>query len=70
MALPGQIAGALTRFVAWHKGRARPDERGYNREHRTGDVEFTLLQPHHVGESIQDKSLDARLSFCHMPAYK
>jgi hypothetical protein len=33
-------------------------------------VEYPLLQPHQASESIQDKSLDARLSFCHMPAYK
>jgi hypothetical protein len=69
-AVTGHVNVVLERFVAWHKGEARPDARGYNRERQPGDVEYPLLHPHQAGESIQDKSLDARLSFCHMPAYK
>jgi len=56
--------------VATHKGNARPDVDGYNRSREPGDLESSSLQAHRASESIQDKSSDARLSICHMPAYK
>ena len=56
--------------MATHKGNARPDVDGYNRPREPGDLESFSLQAHRASESIQDKSSDARLSICHMPAYK
>lgn len=57
-------------FVVTHKGNARPDVDGYNRSPEPGDLESTSLQAPRASESIQDKSSDARLSICHMPAYE
>jgi len=61
---------AYRSFVASHKGNTRPDVDGYNRSREPADLEFSSLQAHRASESIQDKSSDARLSICHMPAYK
>jgi hypothetical protein len=58
-AVTGHVTDVLARFVAWHKGEAWPDERGYNRERQSRDVEYPLLQRHEASEIIQDKSLDA-----------
>jgi len=56
--------------VVTHKGNTRPDVDGYNRSRESADLESSSLQAHRASESIQDKSSDARLSICHMPAYK
>ena len=69
-AVANHVTGVLSSFVATHKGNARPDVDGYNRSREPGDLESSSLQAHRASESIQDKSSDARLSICHMPAYK
>jgi hypothetical protein len=50
------------RFVPKHKGVARPGVSGYKEIGTLSDLENPLLQHHRAGESIQDKSLDARLN--------
>ena len=60
----------LARFVETHKGGARPDVGGYNHRAQSAHLQAFFLQGHRASESIQDKSQDARLSICHMPAYK
>jgi len=69
-AVANHVNAAYGSFVASHKGSARPDVDGYNRSREPGDLESSSLQAHRASESIQDKSLDARLSICHMPAYE
>ena len=56
-------ANALScRFVPKHKGVARPGVSGYKEIGALSDLENPLLQHHRAGESIQDKSLVARLN--------
>lgn len=69
-AVANHVNGVQRTFVGTHKGNARLDVDGYNRSREPGDLESFSLQAHRASESIQDKSSDARLSICHMPAYK
>lgn len=69
-AVANHVTGVLRSFVATHKGNVQPDVDGYNRSREPRDLESSSLQAHRASESIQDKSSDARLSICHMPAYK
>ena len=67
-AIASHANGAPASFVGTHNGTTRPDVGGYNLDHKPADLEFCALQAPRASESIQDKSLDARLSICHMPA--
>jgi hypothetical protein len=57
-----QVSALFTRFVAKHKAIARPGVRGYKEITSLSDLENPLLQHHRADESIQDKSLDARMN--------
>jgi hypothetical protein len=67
-AVASHANAAFASFVGTHNGTTRPDVGGYNLAHKPADLDSCSLQAHRASESIQDKSQDARLSICHMPA--
>jgi hypothetical protein len=56
-------------FVARHKAGQRSAGDGYKSVLKPRGLGYCFLQAHRAGESIQDKSQDARLLICHTPAY-
>ena len=67
---PGLLANDLiVGFVGGHKPGTWPEGGGYKRLREPADLLYYFLRPHRAGESIQDKSEDDRLYFCHQPAY-
>jgi len=56
-------------FVGGHNHGTWPEGGGYKQVREPADLLYYFLRPHRPGESIQDKSEDDRLYFCHQPAY-